>query len=314
MANDRLLLLALLEEVLGTYKMYRKQTEAAFFCPACGHHKKKLQVNIQTGGWHCWVCQVDNKMGGKSFFSLFKKINATPEQFARLTEIIGESRPAIDDGTVSAYDADVKILPKEFLSLTKVSNSPMYQHAIHYLMRRGVTAMDVVKYNIGYADEGKYKNKVIVPSYDEEGKLNFFVCRAFMKDDPYTHQLPDWTKDIVGFECFVNWNMPIVIVEGVFDAIAVKINAIPLFGKTVGDDLHLKILRNRVSDIYICLDRDAIKNSIKYLETFIGEGRNVYFVDLPGKDPSAIGFEGMRKILTETKQATMADVIKMRMK
>ena len=48
---------------------------------------------------------------------------------------------------------------------------------------------------------------------------------------------PKVSKDIIGFNLFINWNEPIVIVEGAFDAIAVKRNAIPLFGKVILDKL-----------------------------------------------------------------------------
>ena len=126
--------------------------------------------------------------------------------------------------------------------------------------------------------------------------------------------MPEWSKDeIVGFEAFINWKMPIVLVEGAFDAIAVKINAIPLFGKTVSATLHQRIIENRVSDIYVALDRDAIRNSARYIELFLGEGRTVYFVELQDKDPSKIGFEKMQDIIHSTRKATFADVMKLRL-
>ncbi len=126
--------------------------------------------------------------------------------------------------------------------------------------------------------------------------------------------MPEWSKDIVGFEAFINWKMPIVLVEGAFDAIAVKVNAVPLFGKTVGSVLHQRIIENRVSDIYIALDQDAIRNSAKYIELFLGEGRTVYFVELKDKDPSKIGFEKMQEVIRNTRKASFADVMKLRLK
>ena len=40
---------------------------------------------------------------------------------------------------------------------------------------------DILKHNIGYCDEGKYSNRIIIPSYDSDGQLNFFVGRDFYK-------------------------------------------------------------------------------------------------------------------------------------
>jgi DNA primase len=306
---NRLQLLDLLEEILGKYKEYKKQNEVAFYCPACGHHKRKLQVNIATGHWHCWVCQVENRMAGKSFFTLFRKINASKEQFARLSEIVGESRPIFEDEEIE----EQKVLPKEFRQLAVQSNSPYYRAAMWYLKGRGVTMDDILKYNIGYAEDGHYQNKVIIPSYGADGRLNFFVGRAFYHQESMSHMMPSWSKDVVGFEAFINWKFPIVLVEGAFDAIAVKVNAIPLFGKTVGELLHRRIIENNVRDIYVCLDKDALQNSARYVKLFLGEGRNVYFVELQDKDPSKIGFETMQEIIRNTRPATFVDVIKMRL-
>ena len=59
---------------------------------------------------------------------------------------------------------------------------------------------------------------------------------------------------------FINWSQPIILCEGAFDAIAIKRNAIPLFGKIIQPVLQRKIIEKRVRDIYICLDADALRN------------------------------------------------------
>jgi len=249
-------------------------------------------------------------MAGKSIFTLFRKVNASREQFARLSEILGESRPIYDN---SDMIEEVKALPSEFISLATISNTLHYNNAIHYTRSRGITSDDILKYNIGFTESGHYKGKIIIPSYGADGRLNFFVGRAFYHQDRMPHMMPEWSKDIVGFEAFINWRMPIVLVEGAFDAIAVKVNAVPLFGKTVGNLLHQRIIENQVSDIYIALDRDAVRNSARYIELFLGEGRAVYFVELQDKDPSKIGFEKMQNIIRHTRKATFADIMKLRL-
>ena len=98
-------------------------------------------------------------------------------------------------------------------------------------------------------------------------------------------------KDVVGFELFINWDEPIVLCEGPFDAIAIKRNVIPLFGKTILSNLKRKIIEKKVKQVYISLDRDAILDSIKMVEDFMKNDIDVYFVNLPEKDPSDLGFE-----------------------
>ena len=80
-------LVKLLEKVLyPSYEM--KNGEHAFHCPFCNHHKKKLQVNFETQKWHCWV----SNTGGRNLFQLFKRVNASREQFNELVELVGEPK------------------------------------------------------------------------------------------------------------------------------------------------------------------------------------------------------------------------------
>jgi DNA primase len=301
-------LLSLLEELLGSYKEYPKQHEVAFFCPACNHRKRKLQINLITGKYHCWTCETTNDMAGNSLYSLFKKVSATVEQYAKLSEILGNRRPITFD--TKSQRQKTLFLPDEYISLIEENNSPYYRQAMFYLKKRGVTIDDIRRYNIGYAEYGEYKNRVIVPSYGETGRLNFFIARSFVEDEYMRYKMPSWDKNIIGFELFVNWNYPIIIVEGVFDALAIKRNAIPVFGKTIPDSLKLKIVNRNVRDIYLALDADAMQNSVKYAKKFINDGRNVYIVDLTDKDPSKLGFENMERLIYDTPKLTFADLVK----
>ncbi len=144
---------------------------------------------------------------------------------------------------------------------------------------------------------------IIIPSYDEDGVLNFFTGRSYY-DVNFKHLNPTVSKDIVGFGLFVNWDLPITIVEGAFDAIAIKRNAIPLFGKQILDKLKIKILEKGVKEINIALDKDAIKSAISMAQYFIGRGITVNFVDLPEEDPSELGFEKITKIIRNVESLT----------
>ena len=93
---------------------------------------------------------------------------------------------------------------------------------------------------------------------------------------------------------FINWSLPIVLVEGAFDAIAVRRNVIPLFGKTISEDLRKKIIENKVNQVYICLDKDAQKQALEHAEYFMNNGVQVYFVDLQEKLKNKLLREGDR--------------------
>ena len=294
----------LLDRVIGSKgRKLKKPNEYMYWSPFVVHHKPKLQVNIITGKWHCWV----SNAGGHNLFQLFKKLNATQEQFRELRGIVDETSYGYESKEVKK-NGKVE-LPKEFLSLVYKHPSPVYKNAMMYLQKRGITYQDILKYNIGYCDQGLYTNRVIIPSYDEDGQLNFFVGRDIFESKMKYRNSPT-PKDVVGFELFINWDEPIVLCEGPFDAIAIKRNAIPLFGKTILSNLKRKIIKKKVKQVYISLDRDAILDSIKMVEDFMKNDIDVYFVNLPEKDPSDLGFEKVIPLLKETEKMKFSDLMR----
>jgi DNA primase len=300
-------LLNLLHRVIGSKgTKLKKNDEYMYWSPFISHHKPKLQVNVFTQKWHCWV----SNEGGHTLFQLFKKLNVTNDQFTELREIIGETTYS----SVQVKDEQTKKveLPKEFLSLAYKHPSPVYGHAMFYLSNRGITYEDILKYNIGYCDEGLYTNRVIIPSYDDNGQLNFFVGRDIFESKMKYRNSPT-TKDVIGFELFINWDEPIVLCEGPFDAIAIKRNAIPLFGKTIMRNLKKKIYENSVKKIYLALDEDAIIDSIKITEEFSKNEINVYLIKLLKKDPSEIGFKNFVYLINDTKKTTFSDLVKLKL-
>ena len=294
----------LLDNAIGSKgQKLKKQNEYMYWSPFVSHHKPKLQINIITGKWHCWV----SNAGGHNLFQLFKKLNATQEQFRELRGIVDETSYGYESKEVKK-NGKVE-LPKEFLSLVYKHPSPVYKNAMMYLQRRGITYEDILKYNIGYCDQGLYTNRVIIPSYSEDGQLNFFVGRDIFESKMKYRNSPT-PKDVVGFELFINWDEPIVLCEGPFDAIAIKRNAIPLFGKTILSNLKRKIIKKKVNQVYISLDRDAILDSIKMVEDFMKNDIDVYFVNLPEKDPSDLGFEKVIPLLKETEKMKFSDLMR----
>lgn len=304
-------LLQLLESVLGKGKP-TSGDNIAFFSPFVSHYKPKLEINIQTNHngenvWHCWIS--DKK--GRSIATLFKQLNLPKEKFEQLNRIIESSKYRVTK-EVTVHPVTLQ-LPENYRPLWISKKTPDYKNAMHYLKQRGVTIFDILKYRIGYCEAGEYAGKIIIPSYDASGQLNYFVSRAFYKSDTQRHKNPKVSKDIIGFELFINWAEPIILCEGAFDAIAVKRNAIPLFGKIIQPALQKKIIEERVRNIYLCLDPDALKNAIQIAERFMAEGLNVYFVELQNGDASELGFEQITEILANTDVLTFERLMQLKM-
>jgi DNA primase len=145
---------------------------------------------------------------------------------------------------------------------------------------------------------------VVIPSYNNEGKLNYYVARNFNPNSKVKYKNPALSKNIIPFELYINWSSPLILCEGMFDAMAIKRNAIPLLGKHIQDSLMKKIVTSTVKQVYIALDKDAMKDALRFAELLINEGKEVYLVDLDEKDPSEMGFTHFTNLIQNTQPLT----------
>jgi DNA primase len=300
-------LLSLLEGVLGKGKKTSKDN-VAFNCPICHHHKRKMEIDMTSYFVHCWVCGYKTR----KLISLFRKIRVDDYKIKKLYALIGEE-PQRESTYIDTSKPEIVRLPNEFIPLWKDNKSPEYRNALFYLKSRNITHNDILKYRIGYCETGEYAKKVIIPSFDASGNLNYFTGRAYYDSETFKHKNPAVSKNVIGFELFINWNLPIVIVEGAFDAMAIKRNAIPLFGKIVLDKLKLKLIEKKVKEVYIALDKDALKDALLTAEYLMNNNIKVYLVELSDKDPSQIGFQKMVSLLKETEPMTLHNLIEQKL-
>ncbi len=270
------------------------------------HHKDKLQVNLKSDIFHCWVC---NWSGGSLLKILWRLGEDDPDYADYLAE--QERGPSKDrDGKV--YDA-VR-LPKEFQTLSVPSRNPYFRQAIAYLAGRGITSEDVLDYKLGYCEDGKYKDRVIVPSFDEHGELNFFVGRGIWERTSPPYLSGHFEKDIVFNDLLVDWSKPITLVEGPFDALKAGHNAIALQGKVPSKKLMSKIYRLRPRT-YVALDADAGPAMLKIAGDLVSNDVETLVVDWPDgvKDPGECTRERFAEIRERAiPVVSMGDILKQR--
>ena len=301
------MVLTVIESVLGRSKSTARRN-IAVPCPFCHHSKPKLEIQLHTNEkkenpWHCWVCGEK----GKTLISLFKKVKAPSHRIQELNNLIKPGSKIVEvNQTVS--------LPKEFISLHNVDSLDTItaieaKHAIKFLKKRGITENDILKYSIGFCPSGPYSHRIVVPSHDANGDLNYFSTRTYRDDEPQKYKNPSVGRNIIGWEYYINWDVPLVLVEGIFDALTIKRNVIPLFGKDISETLMKKIVGSQVQKIYIALDNDALKQAIKHCETLLSYGKEVYLVELGGKDANEIGFENFLNSIEQTQPLNFSTLI-----
>lgn len=253
----------ILEDIFGDYKNHNDyRCQVSFDCPVCsydikgleqGDGKGNLEINYKYGVYKCWVCAETHDTHG-SIHKLIKKYG-TPKQLKKYLLL----KPEDDEDVPKRVYKQVK-LPKEFVSFKDASFgmklTPGYKQAYNYIKSRNITDLMLQIYNIGFCSTGLYENRIIIPSYDENNRLNYFIARSFLTKTKMKYKNPEVQKEIIIFnEYLIDWNKPVYIVEGAFDSIFIP-NAIPMLGKFMSDHLFMT-LYEKAKKIIIVLDPDA---------------------------------------------------------
>ncbi len=253
----------ILEDIFWDYKNHNDyRCQVSFDCPVCSHDiksldhgdgKGNLEVNYKYGVYKCWVCAESHETHG-SIYKLIKKFG-NPKQLKKYILLKPEED---EDGNKKEYKP-VK-LPKEFIPFKDASFgmklTPGYKQALNYIKKRNITDLMLQLYNIGFCATGPYENRIIIPSYDENRRLNYFIARSFLNKTNRKYMNPVVQKEVIIFnESLINWDEPVYIVEGAFDSIFIP-NAIPMLGKFMGEHLFKKLYDN-AKKIIIVLDPDA---------------------------------------------------------
>lgn len=303
------LLVNILESFLGEHRKFNEETgQVAFDCPACsadngmldGDGKGNLEINYNLNMFKCWSCQETNHMHGP-IKKLLKKY-ASPKNIRDYFLI----NPDADIVFGKKHKDFIVTLPEGYKKLSDCNASDYKANlALNYLKERGITEDIIKEFDIGYTYRGKFFNRIIIPSYDLNGELNYFVGRWFSKDYTDAKYLnPDTEKqEIIFNEGKLNLDATIYIVEGATDHIVVP-NSIPLLGKILPSKILELLHDNAMGYIVIVLDADAYEDAKEvYRQLNFGNLRGrIKICKLPDEyDPSKIyqslGKKGIIKLL-----------------
>jgi len=251
-----------LGDIFGQWKNHNSHSgQISFDCPTCsydikgledGDGKGKLEINYKKHIYKCWACSDTHNTKGRLSYLIRKW--GSKQQF----KIFNLTNPRNRDGLNGEEEVYEDIKIPEGYNLVSEGNvlSPQYKEAYNYLIKRGITKDIMVKYKLGYTTEGPYSHRIIVPSYDKEEELNYFVARSYVRTK-LKYKNPKVQKENIIFnEHKIKWNEDIYLVEGVFDMFFLP-NAIPLLGKNISDYMWSSLYKKAQKNIIICLDGDA---------------------------------------------------------
>ena len=290
------LIIDLIGNIFGEPKMINEiRGQISVDCPVCSYTikgldkldgKGNLEINYQQHVYKCWACaethgthghlgKLIDKHGSKKDKKIYKLIR--PDEFEKKEKVYKKLE-----------------LPKEYKKFDEVH--PLHiprKEALNYLKKRGITEEIIEKYQIGMCLEGEYSGRIIVPSFDKKGELNFFVSRSWNPRSKLKYKNPEASKDFLIFnESLIDWKKDIYLVEGVFDSFFLD-NSICLLGKFLTDNLWEKLYSKAKKNIIVCLDGDAYADAKNLYDKLNGGAlyNRVKLVKLP-KDKDVCDLKG----------------------
>lgn len=274
--------LNIVNSFLGDY--HKTGNEYLYYCPFCNHHKKKLSLNFAKGKYKCWICDASGnirklvrKKGTFESFQKWKTLDGEVDLDTNLDDLFAEKEEAVEE---------IFSLPEKFISLTAKEQPISHTKPLNYLKKRGLTKEDILYWKIGFCYDGEYKNRVVFPSFNPNGELNYYVGRTVTGEKFNKFKMPPASKDIIFNELYLDFDSDIILTEGIFDAIKAGQNAVPLLGSTLKEENRLfqKIVGYDAT-VYLALDPDAKKKENEIIKKFINYGIETYKIEIsPYKD------------------------------
>ena len=264
MTDEVDVLVELLTEFLGDYKQhYESKFQIAFNCPVCseekglddGDGKGNLEINYSKHVYKCWACSETHgtqgplgklfdqyaTKGQKKVYNLIK-----PEELKQ--EDIKRPKLRLPEGYTTFQDSNPRFIP--------------HMEAYRYLQSRGITDEMIERFKIGYTVSGDYSYRIIVPSFNKEGVLNYFTARSWIPKK-MKYKNPSVPKDEIIFnENLIDWDKDIYLCEGVFDSFFLT-NSMVMLGKKMSKLLFETLYIKANGQVIICCDGDAFQDGLR---------------------------------------------------
>ena len=283
---------SIIENVFGEVQGLMQSEQVQVNCPMCQERdglsepdgKFNLEINTARRQFRCWKCDEPRFSG--SLGRLVRTFGSDADY--QMYKSYAGSYYEYDYEEDEKEYAAVK-LPEEMIlfSQMEVGNLEHFEAYNYIINNRKITRDIVLKYRLGFCTTGKYEKRIIIPSYDANGEVNYFVGRTYdpkEKKRKYLNPNVDKNKFIFN-EGLINWDSSVFIVEGVFDMLSLP-NAIPLLGKTLSVTLYDKIKQIKPK-IIVVLDPDAWNNEMNIYNTlqliYDNDDKNILALNLKGK-------------------------------
>ncbi len=225
--------------MIRDFKQTGNPEEIRVCCPRCGDTKYHLYINIRLKLFHCFRCNYSGKY----------------------------KEDLIDEVLLLKTKKEVKKEQKSYLRIPifNVKGTYLWKGIENVWYKRGFTLEDAKNYGILV---NLNLCSLSIPVYDENQQIAFYVERfLYPKDLKYLYPSNIKVSNFLYNFNRINGDF-VILTEGVFDALAINVSfkkdvAVALFGKNLSEtQMSFLVKKNGINKIFICLDRDALKESL----------------------------------------------------
>lgn len=321
-----------IEELVGQYcSLSKKGKHLKCVCPFHNDTHPSMLVSPDKGIAYCFACN-----SGGDIFGFYQKIEGV--DFRQALKDLGERTGVdVSEVKSDAVKKDVKdrlcdcleaaqlfyvralketasaqeyvkkrAIPSEQIEQFGIGFAPdSFSETYEYLLKQGFSKSEILDAGLGVQkdlSEGRiydrFRNRLMFPIHDHQGKLVAFGGRTLGDDDAKyinSSEGPLYHKSSIlyGFHYAkdaMRSQQKAIVVEGYFDVLAchrVGVTNVVAASGTAFTLEHVKLLKRYTEKVILCLDQDAAgtKAAESAFHLASAEGLHVHTVSLPEKDP-----------------------------
>ena len=175
----------IIQNIFGDVQGYLQSEQLQVNCPRCQEReglshpdgKFNLEINTAKRMFRCWKCDEPRFSGS----------------LGRLVKMFGSH---IDYDVYKSYagifhdydlNEDEKVyapvkLPEEMIPFSQMESGNLehFEAYTYMVADRKISRELILKFRLGFCTTGKYAKRIIIPSYDANGEINYFVGRTYI--------------------------------------------------------------------------------------------------------------------------------------
>lgn len=304
-----------IDKHIKNYTISKDGVNLNIWCPFCkdsNKNKLKMVIHLEKCFYHCWVC--DKKGSNVSY--LFNKISKKIGDLSKSIFINKNFKNNIFEEIEEEEKFEPVLLPEGFKFFIQDFNlkNPDVRDVFMYAKNRGISKHKLHILRAGYSTSNELRRYLILPSYDKNGELNYYVSRNIDADTKNSFKYKNANipkKSIIFNEINIDWSIPLTIVEGPLDLLKTNDNATCLLGSALNEDMKLfqEIVKNKTK-INLALDSDVYHKTIKIAKLLSSYDIDVDILDTRGsEDVGDMSEERFNEILDKPKTFTENDAL-----